>query len=186
MTEPSQYGGQQYGGPPPQQPYGAPGQYGPPPQPGTPPPPAYGPPTQPGAAPPVYGPPAQPGTPPPAYGPPGMPPRRSNGRRIAAFVIILVVVAGIAIVAYTTSKSSPDAAKVGDCVSKTGDNSVKTVSCSDSSATYKVVGKVEHKTQIDLSLNSASICKPFPTAQSAYWRGKVGQEGYILCLAPLR
>jgi hypothetical protein len=164
MTEPQQYGGQQQ--------YGAPQQYGGPQQ--------YGAPQQ-------YGPPTQPGTPPPAYGPPAQPPKRNMGRRrIIALVVLVLVLGGIGIAAYSSSKSSPDAAKVGDCVSKTGDNSVKTVSCGDGSATYKVVGKVEHKTQVDLSLNSESICKPFPTAQSAYWRGEVGKEGYILCLAPLK
>lgn len=157
MTEPHQYGDQQQYSAPPQ--YGAPQQYGPPPQ---------------------------PGTPPPAYGPPAQPKRNKSARRIIALVVLVLVVGGIGIAAYSSSKSSPDAAKVGDCVSKTGDNSVKTVSCGDSSATYKVVGKVEHKTQVDLSLSSASICKPFPTAQSAYWRGEVGKEGYILCLAPLK
>lgn len=170
MTEPQQYGGQQQYGAPPQQ-YGGqqPQQYGAPQQP-------YGAPTQPG----------MPGTPPPAYGPPAQPPKRSMGkRRIIALVVLVVVLGGIGIAAYSSSKSSPDAAKVGDCVSKTGDNSVKKVGCTDSSATYKVVGKVPHKTQVDLSLNSATICKPFPTAQSAYWRGEVGKEGYILCLAPL-
>lgn len=161
MTEPQQYGGpQQYGAPPQPAQYGAPQQYGPPPQ---------------------------QGAPPPAYGPPVQPPKSNMGRRrIIALVVLVLVLGGIGIAAYSSSKSSPDAAKVGDCVSKTGDNSVKKVGCGDSSATYKVVGKVDHKTQVDLSLNSASICKPFPTAQSAYWRGEVGKEGYILCLAPLK
>lgn len=109
-----------------------------------------------------------------------------GARRAIGLIVGLVVVIIVGIVSYVSSKSSPDAAKVGDCVSKTGENSVKTVGCSDSSATYRVVGKVEHKTQLDLSLNSATICKPFPGAESAYWRGKVGQEGYILCLAPLK
>jgi hypothetical protein len=167
MTEPQQYGAQPQYGAPPQQ-YGGPQQ------------PQYGAPQQ-------YGPPQQHATPPPAYGPPAQPPKRGMARRrIIALVVLVVVLGGIGIASYSSSKSSPDAAKVGDCVSKTGDNSVKKVDCGDTSAAYKVVGKVEHKTQVDLSLNSATICKPFPTAQSAYWRGEVGKEGYILCLAPMK
>jgi hypothetical protein len=127
-------------------------------------------------------PPQQPGP----MAPPPQQPRNMRKRRIIALVVLLLVVGGIGIAAWSSAKSSPDAAGVNDCVSKTGDNSVKKVSCTDGSATYRVVGKVEHKTQVDFSMSSATICKPFTGAQTAYWRGEVGKAGYILCLAPVK
>lgn len=127
--------------------------------------------------------------PPQQPGPPMAPPpqaRNMRRRRIIALVVLVVVVAGIGILAWSSSKSSPDAAGVNDCVSKSGTDSVKKVSCTDAAAAFRVVGKVEHKTQVDVSLSSGAICKPFPTATSAYWRGEVGKPGYVLCLAPVK
>ena len=172
MTEPQNYGTV------PQQPGPGPG-----PGPGG---PAYGPgPGGPSYGPggPGYGPGPGPG---PGPVPPQSKPRSMKKRRIIALVVLVLVVGGIGIAAWSSSKSSPDAAGVNDCVSKSGANSIKTVSCSDSSAAFRVVGKVEHKTQAAVSINSATICKPYPTAKTAYWRGEVGKEGYVLCLAPLK
>jgi hypothetical protein len=107
-------------------------------------------------------------------------------RRIIAVIVLVVVVVGIVIVALSAKGSSPDSAKVNDCVSKPDNNSVKVVGCGDSSAAFRVAGKVEHKTQVDVSLNSAAICKPFPTATSVYWKGEIGKPGYVLCLAPIK
>jgi hypothetical protein len=107
-------------------------------------------------------------------------------RRIIAVIVLVVVVVGIVIVALSAKGSNPDSAKVNDCVSKPDNNSVKVVGCGDSSAAFRVAGKVEHKTQVDVSLNSAAICKPFPTATSVYWKGEIGKPGYVLCLAPVK
>jgi hypothetical protein len=60
------------------------------------------------------------------------------------------------------------------------------VACGSGDAALKVAGKVENKTQAEVSLNSAAICKAFPTATNAYWKGKIGKPGYVLCLAPLK
>lgn len=119
--------------------------------------------------------------------PPAQPPARNmRRRRIIAVIVLVVVVVGIVIVALSAKGSSPDSAKVNDCVSKPDNNSVKVVGCGDSSAAFRVAGKVEHKTQVDVSLNSAAICKPFPTATSVYWKGEIGKPGYVLCLAPVK
>lgn len=125
----------------------------------------------------------------PYQGGPAMPPppaRNMRRRRIIAVIVLVVVVVGIVIVALSAKGSSPDSAKVNDCVSKPDNNSVKVVGCGDSSAAFRVAGKVEHKTQVDVSLNSAAICKPFPTATSVYWKGEIGKPGYVLCLAPVK
>ncbi|MDN3359157.1 hypothetical protein [Actinomadura sp. DC4] len=121
--------------------------------------------------------------------PPVAPPAPANKmrrRRIIAVIVLVVVAGGITAAALGAHGSNPDSAKVNDCVSQPEDNSVKVVGCGDAAAKFRVAGKVEHKTQVDVSLNSAAICKPFPTATSAYWKGEVGKAGYVLCLAPIK
>jgi hypothetical protein len=123
-------------------------------------------------------------TPPPPA--PPAPVRNMRRRRVIALVVLAVVAVGITLAALSAQGSNPDSAKVDDCVSKPDNNSVKVVGCGDSSAAFRVAGKVEHKTQVDVSLNSATICKPFPNATSAYWKGEIGKPGYVLCLAPVK
>lgn len=122
----------------------------------------------------------------PAVPPQGTP---SKGRekivRKIVLAVLLFLVAGIMIMAWNAQKSSPDAATTGDCVSRDGDD-VKVVSCTDASAAYKVVGRVENQTQIQFSINSGKICGRFPDAKSGYWKGETGKPGYVLCLAPAK
>lgn len=135
-----------------------------------------------------------PGSPPPgggAYPPPGgaypppAPPKKSGAGRVIGGIVGAVIVIGIIIAAVVSQKGNPDSAKVGDCIHHGSGDEVKVVSCTDSSAGYKVVGKVEDKTQTQFDISSDSICKPFQGAESAFWKGKVGKTGYVLCLAPL-
>jgi hypothetical protein len=105
---------------------------------------------------------------------------------VVAAVILVVVVVVIGVLAWQSQRSSPDAAVVGDCVSHGSGDDIKVVACTDATAAFKVVGKVQNKTQTDFNLSSESICKPFPGVQSAFWKGKVGSTGYILCLAPAK
>lgn len=123
----------------------------------------------------------------------GMPPKRNPGKRLLISVVIIV---GLIIVGAISSKlsDSTDNAKVGDCVKDAptdttvkGDN-MKKVKCSDPTAKYKVVGKVDHVSRISVSLGNSmgnSVCRAYPTATGTYWRGKdTGMDGYVLCLAP--
>lgn len=114
---------------------------------------------------------------------------RSGGRektvRRISLAVLLFLVAGIMIMVWSTQKNSPDAATTGDCVSRSGDD-LKVVACSDAAATYKVVGRVENKTQVQFSVNSGQICGQFANAKSGYWKGEVGKAGYVLCLAPAK
>lgn len=112
--------------------------------------------------------------------------RKRRRRPIIALVVLVLVVAGIGYAAWSAHRSNPDSAKVNDCVSKPKDDAIKVVGCGDGAAAFKVVGKVENKTQVDVSLNSARICKPFAGTTSAYWKGKIGKPGYVLCLAPVK
>ena len=132
--------------------------------------------------------PQQYGTVPPQPGVPVTPPppQKKRGRKIVALVVLVVVVIGIIIAALGASGSNTDSAAVNDCVTKPDNDNIKVVDCGSSDAALKVVGKVENKTQAQVSINSAAICKPFPTATNAYWKGKIGEPGYVLCLAPLK
>jgi hypothetical protein len=163
---PSDQFGQQGGFPPPG---GQPGGFPPPAQAGGFPPP------QDGGLPPQQG-----GFPP---GPAPQPPRRSGGGRrlITRFVIIAVVIGGLVALGIYLNRDAASSAKVGDCVTQEGNNELKVVKCDDASADFKVVGRVENKTRVEASLNA---CDAFPDAQQAYWEGKQGEKGLVLCLAP--
>ena len=121
--------------------------------------------------------------------PPDQTHRRQQVRRQRVALVTLLIVSalvfvGVYIGTQREKAANPDNASVGGCVAKSGADDIKTVSCSDGQAAFTVVGKVENKTQADVGLDSGGICKPFPTAKSAFWKGKIGQKGYVLCLAP--
>ncbi|WP_131732409.1 LppU/SCO3897 family protein [Actinomadura formosensis] len=131
--------------------------------------------------PPYTGGPAQPWT------PPQPPPKKRSMRGTVIVLVVLVLIVGfIGVAGYLARKSDPDNAAVGDCVARQSDSSVKVVKCTDPASAYKVVGKVPDKTQVQFSISSRSICDPFPTAKSAFWKGEQGGKGYVLCLAPVK
>ena len=101
-------------------------------------------------------------------------------RRIITIVVALVVIGGIAAVSTYLNRDAASKAKVGDCVQQEGSNDLKVVKCDDAAADYKVVGRVDNKTQSEAGL---SACDPFPDAESAYWEGETGKDGLVLCLA---
>jgi hypothetical protein len=141
--------------------------------------------------------------PPPAPGAP-LPPMAPPGRRGGPLKIILAVVAGllllccIGIVAIATIGGSRffggdnlNNANVGTCVNadqslnRSSDRfenvKLEVVSCADANADYKVVGRVENKTQAEANANT--ICDAFPDASFVYWQGRQNQRGTVLCLA---
>jgi hypothetical protein len=132
----------------------------------------------------------------PQYPPPGSQPQhwapaptQPRRRKTGSMIVLALVVLGIgALVAvgWMAGKSSPDKAAVGDCVARDGADSIKIVSCTDSKSAYEVVGKVPDKTQVQFSISSRSICKAFPKAKTAYWKGEAGGKGYVLCLGPVK
>jgi hypothetical protein len=46
---------------------------------------------------------------------------------------------------------------------KPNNDNIQVVRCGSGDASLTVVGKVENKSQAEVILNSAAICKPFPT-----------------------
>lgn len=148
---------------------------------------------QPGLAQPGYG--QQPGqgfVPPPGYAPgipmaPGVPmrPRRRAALWIRLSILGVVVVVGL-IFWLINSKTDPGHANVGDCLSGDVNNadSVKQVSCTDSTATYKVVGTLDNQTELDFNAEQ-DPCTQYQNADSAFWEGEDGQTGTTLCLQQL-
>jgi hypothetical protein len=124
----------------------------------------------------------------PPTAPPGAflpPPRRSKRRQVIVLTVFLGLVAALFGVIWSQTRHNPEAARVGDCVRQTGADSVQVVDCGDPNAAFKVVGRVEDKTQVEASL---SACDPYAGqgAKQAYWSGKLGEKGYVLCLAKNR
>lgn len=140
-------------------------------------------PSQPYAAPQPYpGRPQQPVAAPPL--PQQARPRRK--KRSVGLIALAVIVLGLIAAGYFLQKGSPDYAAVGDCVAGNSSEALRVVECTDPEVTYKVVGKVEDKSQFEFHTSSATICKPFPEARSAFWKGERGGSGYVLCLAPAK
>jgi hypothetical protein len=120
-------------------------------------------------------------------GPAPQPARRGGGARraIVILVVLLVVVGGLVAVGIFLNRDSASSAKVGDCVQQKGSDDLKVVKCDSADADYKVVGRVEDKTQTEAGLNA---CSPFVDqgAEQAYWEGESGKKGLVLCLAPAK
>lgn len=108
------------------------------------------------------------------------------GRLIGAVAVFVVVVIGLAVWKVVTK--NPSTANVGDCVSGSvaNANETKVVECTSAEATGKVVGKVDGKTEAEFNTQTEEICKPYPTAETAFWSGKSGRKGYVLCLEPVK
>ncbi|GIJ69094.1 LppU/SCO3897 family protein [Virgisporangium ochraceum] len=145
---------------------------------------------QPGQFPPPGGDPNQGGFPPPQGGgfqpAAPQPPRRGGGwgKRIAGIVATLLVLGGIFAVTTYLNRDAASKAKVGDCVSQEGSDELKVVECGSAEADFKVVGRVEDKTQAEAGI---SACGPFVDqgAEQAYWEGEQGKKGLVLCLGPV-
>ena len=116
---------------------------------------------------------------------PAAPARRSKRRQLIILSVFLVAVVAFFGFVYAASRHNPGSAKAGDCVRQTGANAVQVVDCTDARAEFKVVGRVEDKTEVDASLNA---CDPFADlgATQAFWSGPAGKTGYVLCLAKTR
>jgi hypothetical protein len=128
-----------------------------------------------------------------------VPPTTSTGRRplkiilaVVGAVLLLCCIGGvvIAVVNKDVFSRDPGGAKAGDCLSgKSIDQSsdqfqnanLKVVSCTAGDAKYKVVGRVENKTQTDAQ-NDNNVCGAYPDATSLYWQGQKGKTGTVLCL----
>jgi hypothetical protein len=120
------------------------------------------------------------------FGPAPQAPKKSNGivKRIIGAVVVFAVI-GLGGLAWKYLSGNPDTANVGDCLIDGSANAMKTVKCDDATAAHKVVGKIDGKTEAEFTASS-NPCTAYPTAESAFWKGKKGSTGYILCLEPVK
>jgi hypothetical protein len=121
------------------------------------------------------------------------PPGRGGGKTkiilaIAGAVLLLLCIGGVAWGVMSLTGSGAADAKVGDCLSgKAIDRSserfqeteLEVVECSDGDARFKVVGKVDDKTQ---GQANEELCRQFTGAEVIYWEGRDGESGTVLCL----
>jgi hypothetical protein len=149
-----------------------------------------------GEAPAPYGQPGQ--QPPPPYGAPGQPPppKKSSAGKVVGIlvgvaVLLIALCGGLGYFLYNKGKTDTVNAKVNDCIKSDALTSTtakevhntKIVPCDSADATYKVVGIVKDKTEIQFNIDD-KICDAYPTAESALWQGERGKKGSVLCLAP--
>jgi hypothetical protein len=108
--------------------------------------------------------------------------RRSNRRQVIVLVVLLVVAGLVFGGVWLATRHNASTAQVGDCVHQTGTDAVQVVTCTDPGADFKVVGRVEDRTEVDAGL---SACDPYVDqgAVQFYWAGESGKTGYVLCLA---
>jgi len=107
---------------------------------------------------------------------------KGKRRQLIILGVFLFLVAGCFAGAFYFTQSNPDNAKVGDCMKSTGENSLTIVKCDDAAAQYRVVGRVDGKSETEATIDA---CDPYvgQGAVQVYWQGKEGQSGLVLCLA---
>lgn len=106
-------------------------------------------------------------------------------RRLIGAVVVFAVVS-VGGIAWAYLSDAPETAEIGDCLTGRTADSLRTVDCADPAAAYRVVGKVEDRTEAEfVASDVARLCAAQPTARNAYWEGKKGGKGYVLCLEPV-
>jgi hypothetical protein len=61
-----------------------------------------------------------------------------------------------------------------------------TACCDAADARFKVVGRVEGKTQAEAQISLNTGCEQWPETTATFWVGERGQHGSVLCLASLK
>jgi hypothetical protein len=116
---------------------------------------------------------------------PAAKPRRGVSTLVFAVVIVLVALVLTGGYWLFFLKDNPSRANVGDCLSGTENPSdvgnIKLVSCSDSSATFKVTQKIgnQPKTANDTACSGTDH-------DDVYWYGRNDNSGTVLCLLKLK
>jgi hypothetical protein len=116
----------------------------------------------------------------PAPATPAPAPAKGRGKllMIGLTVLVLVAVGVTGYMKYHQITTSPDKAKVNDCLSGTTAKSVELVTCSDASAKWVVVGRAAIN-NVPTEDEQRIICANHPETESMYMKAK----SYVLCLA---
>ncbi|WP_432988435.1 LppU/SCO3897 family protein [Dactylosporangium sp. CA-233914] len=115
---------------------------------------------------------------------PAAPQPAKKGIKVPRLVISLVVLVVLGGIGWYLSRDDALNAKIGDCMHQTGPNDVSIVKCDSADADFTVLGRVEDKTQSEV--DTTGVCDQWADTTSAYWEGKSGQKGTILCMKGLK
>lgn len=116
-------------------------------------------------------------------------------KRQSTFGKIRIIGAGLVLVigvpyGLIVGSSAPASADVGDCMVGQTAETLKTVECTDPTAEWTVVGRLNDKAETDFTDDS---CSAYPEADISYWEAQRRRglsrliqgdpKGFILCLA---
>jgi hypothetical protein len=121
--------------------------------------------------------------PPPMPAQPAEPAPKKKKGGVLRVIVPLVVVAVIAAGGWWFTRKEAQNAKVGDCLAGTSPEELNAekltiVPCTQSDAGFKVVERVENKTEAQ----SQSACTESTEDRWVYWYGERGGSGTVLCL----
>ena len=121
--------------------------------------------------------------PPPQPAQPAEPVPKKRGGRLVGIVVLLVLVAGIGGAAWWFTRDSATNAQVGDCLAGTtpeelNADKLKVVPCTQTDAGFKVVERIENKTETEAN----SACTESTEDRWVFWSGKKDSSGTVLCL----
>ena len=102
-------------------------------------------------------------------------------KRILTSVGIALVVIVVSVL-WRSGVFDSASMKAGDCVQKTGEDSVKVVACGTADAQYTVLGVVEKQSRYSAQ---AGVCKAWADTTTIYWEGRNNSSGTIYCLKKL-
>jgi hypothetical protein len=133
-----------------------------------------------GAAPPAQ--PGQPGQPMPGVPAEPAPVKKKSG--LVRVVVVLVVLGALAAGGWWFTRNDAINAQVGDCLAGTtpeelNADALKKVDCGQSDAGFKVVERIENKTEAEAN----SSCTESTEDRWVFWSGEPGKSGTVLCLA---
>jgi hypothetical protein len=133
-----------------------------------------------------------------AFGAAPAPVKKKGGVvKIVGIVVAVLIVICLAGVGYLVKDAlfgdKTKSAQAGDCIGnvpavtagqdKQADNAV-VVACTDVSAKYKVLGRVEGKTEAEAT--DESVCAAYPETDSWFRAIASGGKGYVLCLSEVK
>ena len=111
-------------------------------------------------------------------------PRRSTARTVAVWlggIVAAVVLVGIVgVVIGLANGPAAVSADVGTCLAESSGKKLDVVDCGTSGAAYRVVARIPSQDK-----GGMDACREHPDAAVAYWEGKSGSSGTVLCLAKL-
>jgi hypothetical protein len=103
-----------------------------------------------------------------------------NKFRVILFAVTLLVLP----FAVYLGLDEPNQADVGDCMAGKSGSALRIVSCGEASAEWKVLGRLEGKTEAD---QNEGACRAYAgTTASFYQDGRRFRKGFILCLGPAK